>query len=225
MNTAQKFYDSAFTTISGSQKLNPFFYFKSLQLIGSRKTQYPSFDRFIIKREPQLPYKNHFVIEANKKYNQKISIMRQKPVIPKINSLFLELDQRIKHNKEKIKENKTRALTLENSKYNTRVRNQKPKLLKAEFLKKLFVENHDKYLEILLRNTRFRKKVGKSNNKNTYIKLPSISGYKDGIFSNRLHSKTEYNLDDDIENSNDNSVEQRDHKHIEISHQKRGNNY
>ena len=224
MNSTQKFYASSFNTINGAKQLNPLEYFKSLQLISTRKTQYPTFDKFIIKKVDHLPYKDHFVIESNKKYKAKIMDMRNKPVIPKINKVFLELDQRIKINKEKIKENKIRALTLENSKYNKRVREQKPKLIKTEYLNKLFFENHDKYLEILLRNSRFRQKAGKSNDsKISYIKLPSISGYNNsnGIFS----SKTEYNLDEDNERSNDNSVEQRDHKHIEISHQKRGNNY
>ena len=223
MNSTSKFYASTFNTINGAKQLNPFEYFKSLQLISTRKTQYPTFDKFIIKKEIHLPYKDHFVIESNKKYKEKIMDLRKKPVIPKINKVFLELDQRIKINKDKIKEDKVRALTLENSKYKIRVKNQKPKLLKADCLKKLFFENHDKYLEILLRNSRFRKKVGKSNDsKYSYIKLPSISGYNNnGILS----SKTEYNLDDDLERSNDNSVEQRDHKHIEISHQKRGYNY
>ena len=224
MNSTQKFYGSTFNTLSGAKQLNSFDYFKSLQLISTRKIQYPSFDKFIIKKVAYLPYKDHFVIESNKKYREKIMDLRKKPVIPKINKVFLELDQRIKNNKEKIKENKIKALTLENSLYNKRVKNQKPKLLKADYLKKLYFENHDKYLEILLRNSRFGKKAGKSNDsKISYIRLPSISGYNNsnGIFS----SKTEYNLDEDNERSNDNSVEQRDHKYKEITHQKRGNNY
>ena len=101
------------------------------------------------------------------------------------------------------------------------MRNQKPKLLKTEFLQKLFIENHDKYLELLLRNSRFRKKGNSSNIiKSRYIKLPNISGYKDGMFS-KMHSKTEFNLDEN-DNSKDNSVEQKDHKHKEIFHQKQG---
>ena len=221
MNATQKLYDSGFNTITGIKQLNPLLYFRSLQLIDGRKTQYPSFDKFNIKKITKLPYKDYFVIESNKKYKNKITDWRQKPVIPKINSVYLELDKRIKINKEKIKEKKIRALTLENKKYNIRVKNQKPKLLKAEILSKLFIENHDKYLELLLRNSRFRKKGNSSNIiKSRYIKLPNISGYKDGMFS-KMHSKTEFNLDEN-ENSKDNSVEQKDHKHKEISHQKQG---
>ena len=221
MNATQKLYDSGFNTITGIKQLNPLLYFRSLQLIDGRKTQYPSFDKFNIKKITKLPYKDYFVIESNKKYKNKITDWRHKPVVPKINSIYLELDKRIKINKEKIKEKKIRALTLENKKYNIRVKNQKPKLLKAEILNKLFIENHDKYLELLLRNSRFRKKGNSSNIiKSRYIKLPNISGYKDGMFS-KMHSKTEFNLDEN-DNSKDNSVEQKDHKHKEISHQKQG---
>ena len=192
-----------------------------MQIIATRKTQYPSFDKFNIKRIERIPYKDHFVIESNKKYKNKITDCRQKPVIPKINTLYLELDKRIKINKEKIKVSQSRALTLENNKYNIRVKNQKLKLLKADFLKKLFLENHNKYIEILLRSSRFRKKQGKSSDlKRQYIKLPNISGYRDGMFTN-MHSKTKYNLDENDE-SRDNSIEQKDHKHKEISHQKQG---
>jgi hypothetical protein len=221
MNTTQRLYDLGFNTITGYRQLNPFTYFKSIDLINQRKSQYPSFDKFIIKSENKIPYKDYFVMQSNMQYKNKILNWRKKPVIPKINTIYLELDKRIKINKGKIKQNQQRALTLENNKYNIRVKNQKPKLLKADYLQKLYIENHDKYLELLLRNTRFRKNVSNSNNlKNGSVRLPNISGYKDGMFS-KLHSKTEYNLDNENENS-DSSVEQRDHKHKEISHQKQG---
>lgn len=220
MNTAQKLYDSGFNTITGAQQLNPFKYYSILKLINQRRTQYPSFGKINIKKVNKIPYQDYFIIESNKKYKKKIKDMREKPVMPKINSLYLELDQRIKNNKSKIINNKIRALTLENNKYNIRVKNQKPKLLKAEFLRKLFIENHDKYLEILLRNTRFKKKVGTSQDqKAPYIKLPNLSQYKGGLFRN--HYRTEYNLDENGD-SNNNSVEQKDHKYKEISHQKQG---
>jgi hypothetical protein len=222
MNSTQRLYDLGFNTITGSRQLNPFTYYRSLELINQRKSQYPSFDKFLLKRENKIPYKDFFVIQSNTKYKNKITELRKKPVIPKINTIYLDLDKRIKNNKEVIKQNEKRALTLENNKYNIRVKNQKPKLLKADFLKKLYKQNHDKYLEILLRNTRFNKKVASTNNvKNSLIKLPNISGYKDGMFS-KLHSKTEYNLDNENNDSSDNSVEQKDHKHIEISHKKQG---
>ena len=45
------------------------------------------------------------------------------------------------------------------------------------------------------------------------------------MFSKKILSKTEYNLDENNNSqSNDNSVEQKDHKHHEISHKKQGHN-
>ena len=224
INSTQLLYDLGFSTITGARQLNPFTYFKSLENISQRKSQYPSFDKFIIKKENKIPYKDFFVVQSNMQYKTKISNWRKKPVIPKINTIYLELDKRIKNNKEKIKQNEKRALTLENNKYNIRVRSQKPKLLKANYLQKLYTENHDKYLELLLRNTRFRKNVPSVNNiKNSLIRLPNISGYKDGMFT-KLRSRTEYNLDNENNDNSDNSVEQKDHKHKEISHHKQGYN-
>ena len=223
MNNSQRLYDLGYSTVIGYKQLNPFCYFKSLQLIKERKTQYPSFDKFNLKKSNQLPYQNIFVIESNKKFKNKLIDIKSKPVVPKINSVYLKLEEIIKHNKGKIKEKNKRALTLENAKYHKRVKNQKPKIIKANVLNKLFIENHDKYLELLLRNSRFRKMGGKSDLKTSFIKLPNISGYRDGMFS-KLHSQTEYNLDDENETSHNNSssLEQKDHKHNEISHQKRG---
>ena len=99
MNTAQRLYDSGFNTITGAQQLNPFKYYSILKLINQRRTQYPSFGKINIKRVNKIPYQDFFVMESNKKYKKKIKDMREKPVIPKINSIYLELDQRIKNNK------------------------------------------------------------------------------------------------------------------------------
>lgn len=225
MNSTQKFYDSAFCTIIGAQQLNPFYYFKSLKLINSRKTQYPSFDKFNIKKVSNLPYKDHFVIESNKKYKEKISLLRQKPVIPKINSVFLELDNRIKNNKFKIKNNEKRALTLENTKYNIRVRNQKPKILKAEYLKKMFIQNHDKYLELLLRPMKIRANKMKKNQKsyNFRTRLPNISQTSTDGFYSKGRYKTD--ISSTNEQSNENSLELKEHKRHEIIHGRPNHNY
>ena len=223
MNSTQKFYDLGFLTVNNSiQKINPFDYLKNLRLIQERKTQFPTFDKFIMKKMREIPYKNHFVMESNKKYNHKIKEMKDKPVAPKINTVFIELDQRIRNNKEINKIIKSRALTLDNHNFKKRIKNQQPKLLKAEYLSKLFINSHDKYLEILLKNSKFRKKINKYSieNKMSTIKLPNISSYREGVF-NKFHSRTEFNLQAE-ENSKDNSIEQKDHKYKEISHQKQG---
>jgi len=223
MKSSQILYDSALTTIIGSRKLNPFNYFRTLQSIKERKTQYPLVRKFLIKKMVQMPCNNYYVMESNKKYLEKLEDMRKTKVVPKLNSVFLEFETRIRNNKEKVKENEKRSLTLENRKYNIRINNQQPKVLRAKYLNELFKKTHDKYFELLLRNSRFQKNGNKSNKIKHLVQLPSISGYLDGMFS-PLRTKTEFltEKDNDREQSNDNSVEQRDHKQSEIYHQKQG---
>ena len=75
MNSSQRLYDLAFITINNSTtKLNPFDYYKNIKTIYSRRTQFPSFDKFSFKKINQIPipYKDHFVKESNKKYLSKI---------------------------------------------------------------------------------------------------------------------------------------------------------
>ena len=222
MNSSQRLYDLAFITINNSStKLNPFDYYKNIKAIYSRRTQFPSFDKFSFKKINQIPipYKDHFVKESNKKYLSKIKSLIKKPVIPKINSEFEELDQRLKNNNERNRFVKARALKLENTKFKMRVKDQKPKLLKASNLSRLFKENHTKYSENFLRNSRFRKKPVKKSEDKQCLNLPSISGSEFNYKSIRFNS--EYNLDSN-ESSKDNSLEQKDHKHKEYSHEKQG---
>jgi hypothetical protein len=225
MKSNQKFYDLAFLTINNSLiRTNPLDYYKNIQIIRARKTQYPSFEKFNINRIEQIPFKNHYVIESNKKYKFKIKEIRMKPVIPMLNSDFIDLDKRIKINKERNKFVKARATTLENNKYKKRIKEQKPKVIKADLLQKLFTENHDKYLEILLRNSRFRKRELKLNEQILSPRLPHIFDNK-CKFMKKYRSKTEWNLnakDNSNDNSKDNSLVQNDHKHMDITHEQQG---
>lgn len=222
MNINQRIYDLAFITINNSTtKINPLDYFKNIKTIYSRRTQYPSFDKFSFKKinPSPMPYKNHFVIEANKNYISRIKSLIKKPVIPKINTEFEELEQRIKNNNERNKFVKARALKLENKKFKMRVKEQKPKVLKESLLRKLFIENHNKYSEIKLRNSRFKQKPIKKSKPKLHLNLPSISG-SEYSFKN-MRFKSENNLDSN-DSSKDNSLEQKDHKHHEIKHEKQG---
>ena len=221
MNSTQRFYGLKFNTLIGSKSLNPFLYYKSIDNIKNRKSQYPSTEKFVMKKTIEMPYKNYFVMETNKKYKNKILEMREQPVSPKINYLFLELEERMKINKEIIKEKNIKALSIENKNYTNRIKKQKPKVLKANYLSKLFLDNHDKYYELLLRNSKFRKKEKTAKPEQINLKLPKISDYKYHIFT-RYQSNTEYNLDQDHDQSKDNSIEQKDHKQHEISHQRQG---
>ena len=222
MKPSQIFYDSNLNTIIGSKKLNPFHFFKTIQSINERKTRYPLTENFLIKKVNQIPYRNFYVIESNKKYNEKLYNIEKAKVIPKINSVFFEYEKRIKKNKEKIKENTKRSLTLENQKYHIKIQAQEPKLLKTNYLIASYKNNHDKYKNLLLKNSRFRQRNKKPFKLKNKIKLPSISAYQDGMFS-PLRTKTIFlDKENKSNQSNDNSIEQQDHKQFEISHQRQG---
>ena len=219
MNALQRQYGKSLLTINCEERLNPSIYYKTLKIISKRRTHYPSSDQFISNKISQIPYKNYFVRESNKQYNLKLKEIRNKPVKPKINSDFKDLTEKIKYSIERNKQLKTRALTLENKKYINRIKDQKPKLLRAKYLNEIFKENHDKYIASLLRNSRFRKKEDKRNS----FRLPYVKSnirYKNGSTAAKMHSKTEYNLDEG--SSKDNSIEQKDHKYNEISHNQQG---
>ena len=99
-----------------------------------------------------------------------------KKVVPKINNVFLELEERLKNNRIKTRNNKIRALTLENEKYANRVWTQKPIVLNAKYLKKLYSEKHDKYIELLLstKKIKIHKKMKFQRTFNFNKKLPNI---------------------------------------------------
>ena len=142
----------------------------------------------------------------------------KKKVTPKINNVFIELEERLLNNKKKNRDNRIRALTLENEKYNNRIMTQKAKILNAKYLRELYAKNHDKYLEILSRPTMLRNKKNKKEKSMKYrMRLPSITKYSNW-YDNRLRLKT-----DNDEASKDNTLELNEHKRNEIAHKKPGN--
>ena len=152
MNFTQRLYDTRLKMISSDNNLNPSYFFQSIDLIRSRKTNYPLYKLFYLKKNKlQIPYKMDYVIESNKIFTTKMDDIMNKKTKPKINNAFLELEERLINNKNKNRENIKRALTLENTKYTNRVMGQKARVLNAKYLKKLFEEKHDKYLELLSR--------------------------------------------------------------------------
>ena len=149
---------------------------------------------------------------------------------PKINNAFLELEERLIHNKKKTRENKERALTLENTKYTNRVMGQKARVLNARYLKKLFEENHDKYLELLSRPMRLNNKNNKNNKKmsrtiNFKTRLPKISSTVTEGFYSKARFKTDSSnlLSSTNEQSKDNSLELTEQRRNEMVHNKPGN--
>ena len=200
MNFSQKQYDLNLR-IFNTDLLDSTNYFNSLNLAKARKNPYTSPKKYVIKHVNTEPYKDFYVINENKKIKLRLDNITNKPVEPILNNEYIEIEQRIKNNKEKNRELYKRCLSKENEKYSSRIFTQKPRIINTELLEKLYIETHEKYIEQLK-----PKKVNKNNNKATRlygkIILPKISGY---------------NINMDL---NENNL--KNHGREEIAHQKPG---
>ena len=200
MNFSQKQYELNLRLFS-SDLSDPSNYFNSLNLAKLRKNPYASPKKYVIKHVNTEPYKDFYVINENKKIKIRLDNISNKQVEPILNNEYIEIEQRIKNNKEKNRELYKRCLSKENEKYSSRVFTQKPRVINTELLEKLYIETHEKYIEQLK-----PKKVNKNNNKakRLYGKiiLPKISGY---------------NINMDL---NENNL--KNHGREEIAHQKPG---
>ena len=214
MNSFQRQYESGFRLATNIQRFSSTNYFKSLDKIRRRQIQIPTPKKYIIKKFSNEPYKDIFVLRENKRIRLKLDSINEKPPVPKLNFEYIKLGEIMRNNKERNREIYQKALTLENSKYTARIREQKPIILTAKELDKMFAE-HERYVEILKSPCIMRRSVKDSPAK-TPVYLPKIEKKING------HSKTEFNLESDNEKSHDNSMEMNDHDAKEISHQKRG---
>ena len=217
MNSTQRKYELGFNLLVNSKKLNTTNYFRTIETIRSRKNQFTvSPKKYIIKSSIKEPYKDYFVIQANQKLRFKIETLQRKPVIPKLNTEYSEIEQRMKNNKERIREIFNRNLLSQNEQFVNRVFSQKPRVINTILLQKLYEEKHEKYIK-MLQSPKNRKNSCNSNL--VPVRLPKIS-------KNNKHYRTEANLDSDNEDSkdynNNNSLELKDHEHKEISHQRQG---
>ena len=49
--------------------INPSFFYQSIGLINSRKTMYPLYKTFYLKKKPRISYQTNYVIENNKRFS------------------------------------------------------------------------------------------------------------------------------------------------------------
>lgn len=202
MNFSQKQYELSLKMFN-TDLADPSNYFNSLNLAKLRKNPFCSPKKYVIKHVSTEPYKDYYVINENKKIKVRLDSIGSKQVEPILNNEYIELEQRIKNNKERNREIFQRGLNRDNEKYSSRIFSQKPRVISTELLEKLYIETHEKYIEQLK-----PKKVNKNNNKTTRlygkIILPKISGYN-------------INMDE-----NNKSKELKNHGREEITHQKPG---
>jgi len=219
MNSLQKQYElKSRMFINNNQKTEVTDYFKFIDQIRNRPSRYTTIpENITIKKVIYEPYKDPNVIEANKKYKLKLYTILQEPPLPKLNNVYLEVREKLRNSKEKYREIAERALSVENVKFHDRVFNQKPRVEE--------VNNYRKIHKILkISKTReYESDVRKFAKKSHNLILPSINGHKEGksekIFQTEVISNSDHF---ENEQSADNSVNLKDHKYNEITHQKQG---
>ena len=113
MNFSQKQYELNLRIFSTdlSDSTN---YFNSLNLAKLRKNPYASPKKYVIKHVNTEPYKDFYVIKENKKIKIRLDNISNKPAEPILNNEYIEIEQRIKNNKERNRELYKRCLLKEN---------------------------------------------------------------------------------------------------------------
>ena len=191
MNFSQKQYELSLRLLSTDLN-DSNNYFNSLNLAKARKNPFTSPKKYVIKHINTEPYKDFFVINENKKIKIRLDTINSRPVEPILNNEYIELEQRMKNNKERNREIYNLGLSRENEKYSSRIFSQKPKVISTEMLEKLYAETHEKYIEQLKSKNTTRNK-GKDQAVKIYgrIKLPKISAYKnlDTVINENSKSK------------------------------------
>ena len=213
MNSFQRQYESGFRLATNIQRFSSTNYFKSLDSIRKRPIQINTPKKYIIKKFSNEPFKDFFVLRDNKRIKLRLDSINKKPPAPKFNYEYIKLGEIMRNNKERNREMYQKTISLENSKYISRIKEQKPILLTAKALDKMFTE-HERYVEILKSPCIMRS--SKDSPVKSPVYLPKIGKRINA------HSKTEFNLDSDNEKSHDNSLEMNQQDTKEISHQKRG---
>lgn len=232
MNALQKLYEIKSRMINKNQNnsktIDASEYFKFLEEIRTRPNRYiiPQ-EKINIKANNYEPFKDPSVIKSNKRFKLKLNSIYEEPPLPKINIEYLEVREKNRRSKEKYREMAERALSEENSKYQDKVFNQKPRVEEIESCR-LYTINNRRNKEIKTSRTKdyesdYRKYYGNYHN----LVLPNINRHKDMKTENEKIFTTEVNTDNNSLNDQymENSEKMKDHKHDEYSHRKPGQSY
>ena len=222
MKTIQKQYELKSRMLNNSQNIEITDYFRFLDEIRKRKNLYiiPQ-EKINIKRVICEPFKDPNVIDENKRLKERLYTIIDERPLPKLNIEYLEVRDRIKNSKEKYREIAQKGLSVENSRFQDRVFNQKPRIEEIRFLRKIH-KRHSK----LMKNSKtenYEDDYKKYSKRIQNLILPNIYGHKDGK-SEKIF-QTEVNTTNNIsqnEQSLENAEKMKDHNYNEISHQKQG---
>jgi len=206
MNPSQKYYEF----ISFNPKFNPTFkedskvkYFKCLNRILSRQNQFSMFNgNNMAKKFIHNPFKDPFLLKENKRIQLRLCNILDEPITPKINRIYMNVRERIKHNKKIYKVMAGRALSLENIKFQERVFNQKG-----------LIDDNFK----IKKNLKKLKKHKSSHFAPIDIVLPKISKDAEKLFQTEIN-----NFKKEVEKV-ENNDKLDEHPHEDISHERKGN--
>lgn len=225
MKALQKQYELRNKMFAKEQKIDISEYFKFIDQVRTRPNQYSiEIERPVMKKVIYEPFKDPVVIASNKRHKLRLYNIINEPVLPKLNNIYLEVKETLKHNKEKRREFDKREIDIENSKFVERIFNQKGRI------------DEIKGLNISPKNIRYSNlKISKSkdyesdyNNfskKQKKLILPDINGQRPRRDSEKLF-QTEVNSNHNNKLINnqptENGEKMNDHNYNEISHHKQG---
>ena len=226
MNTRQKLYELKSQIFNYTQKSDISNYFQLLHQINTRpnKHLFPR-EKITLKKVIYEPFKDPSVIESNRKNQLKIYSIIDECPLPKINHVYLKVREKLRDNKERIRQIAERALSVENTKYQDRVLNQKPRVENIRRKKHLKIHSFRRYSRIIKNSMKkeysmdYQKLESKKSEKED-VKLPDINKYGNG---EKLF-QTEININNNSVNESDTEKGEKlkDHKYKEISHLKQG---
>ena len=213
MNPRQKSYDSYDKTNKLLKLTNSFYHFRNLEIIKKRKPQYsnnrPTY--YPNKKKHVPPFKNYFIKQQNENIKNKLNQIRYKPILPKINDIFLSKETKIQEFRQQHKNLFIQKINEENQNYKKRIKNQKA-FINPKAMDKDFKEEHTKTLMKL-------KKIGENEN----IVLPSIKNSHDN--PTLMESQKYYNTESGIGSRKDYESNENKNKSIDEDESNLGSFY
>jgi len=218
MKYLQKIYDIKSQLLIKSRQIDASEYLYLVEQIHSRPNQYIIPQKKIkIKRPIYEPFKDPLVIRENKYNKLRIYNILDKRSSPKLNYEYLEARDIMRNNKEKQRELAERALSLENSKFQERVFNQRPRVEEYKNFRTINNKDSDssRDKDYISNYKKYTRKINK-------LILPDI--YENKNKKSKKVLKIDINSNHDSLNQQllENGEKMKDHNYAEISHQKQG---
>ena len=190
MNPRQKSYDSYDKTNKLLKLTNSYYHFRNLELIKKRKQQYSNSPTYYQNKTHNVaPFQNYFIKKQNENIQSKLNQIRNRPIKPKINDIFLLKESKIQEFRQQHKNLYIKRRKEENQNYKKRIKNQKA-FINPKDMDKQYQEEHTKTLMKL-------KKIAENDN----VVLPPIKNSHDN--PTLMESKKYYNTESGLKSGKD----------------------